>query len=126
MYASVVDSATGGVFRSNNSGQTWVKLNLPARTEGHPYNIISLKDGGLVVTFSARAKEDGVTLTESSGVFYSPDGGTSWVDRTAPAMKFYTKELVVDPHDPSQNTWYSTGKVYGVCRSKQCRKWRGL
>lgn len=108
MFASVVDKNTGGIYRSNNSGANWVKLNLPARTEGHPYNIVSLKDGGLVATFSARALSDGQTLTESSGVFYSPDGGVTWEDRTASAMRFYTKDLVVDPHDATQNTWYAT------------------
>lgn len=108
MFASVVDNNTGGIYRSNNSGANWVKLNLPARTEGHPYNIVSLNDGGLVVTFSARALPDGQTLTESSGVFYSPDGGVTWEDRTAAAMRFYTKDIVVDPHDAAQNTWYAT------------------
>ena len=108
LYASVVHATEGGIFRSDDSGISWTKLNLPTRTEGHPYNIVSLNDGGLVVTFSARAQDDGVTLTESSGVFYSPDGGNTWVDRTAPAMLMYTKDVIVDPHDPTQQTWYAT------------------
>ena len=108
MFASVVHPQSGGIYRTNNSGVTWTKLNLPARTEGHPYNIISLNDGGLVVTFSARALPDGETLTESSGVFYSPDGGSTWLDRTDAAMKWYSKDLVVDPQDTTQNTWYTT------------------
>ena len=108
MYASVVDPVAGGVYRTDNGGVSWTKLPAPPRTQGHPYNIISLNDGGLVVTFSARALEDAVTLTESSGVFYSADGGNTWQDRTAQAMRFYTKDIIADPHDPTQNTWYAT------------------
>ncbi|MFN0033849.1 MAG: PKD domain-containing protein [Saprospiraceae bacterium] len=109
IWASVVHHLEGGIFRSDDGGQTWTKLPAPPRTEGHPYNIVSLPGGGLVVTYSARALDDGAqTLTESSGVFFSPDGGNSWEDRTDPAMKFYTKDLAVDPHDPAENTWYAT------------------
>jgi hypothetical protein len=62
----------------------------------------------LVATFSARTLADGITLTESSGVFFSADNGNTWQDRTAPGMKFYTKDLIVDPHDANANTWYAT------------------
>jgi PKD repeat protein/photosystem II stability/assembly factor-like uncharacterized protein len=108
IYASVVHSIDGGIFQSIDGGVSWTKLPNPPRTQGHPYNIISLADGSLVATYSARALTDGVTLTESSGVFLLPAGANSWQDRTAAAMKFYTKDLVVDPHDPTQNTWYAT------------------
>ena len=107
LWASVVHHTDGGIFSTSDGGQTWIKLNAPPRTEGHPYNIVSLKDGGLVVTYCARKLDDG-NFTESSGVFFSPDGGNTWQDRTAPEMKFYTKDLIVDPHDPTENTWYST------------------
>lgn len=108
MWASVVDPIDGGIYRTENAGLSWIKLPAPPRTEGHPYNIVSLANGGLVVTYSARALSDGVTLTESSGVFYSTDKGNSWQDRTDNAMQMYTKDLVVDPTDPTEKTWYAT------------------
>ncbi|MCC7245819.1 MAG: PKD domain-containing protein [Saprospiraceae bacterium] len=108
LWVSVVNSQTGGIYRSETSGQTWQKLLAPPRTEGHPYNIVPFNDGGLLATYAARAQGDGVTLTESSGVFYSPDGGMTWQDRSAAAMRFYTKDVVVDPTDLTQNTWYAT------------------
>jgi hypothetical protein len=56
----------------------------------------------LVVTYSAR-KVNGVH-TASSGVFYSTNGGSSWVLRMHANMAFYTRDLVVDPFNPSR--WF--------------------
>ncbi|MBL7802937.1 MAG: hypothetical protein JNL02_04315 [Saprospiraceae bacterium] len=108
LYASVVDPAEGGIYQSNDGGQSWLPLPAPPRTEGHPYNLGVLNDGGLLATYSARALPDGVTLTPSSGVFYLPAGSSEWQDRTGAGMEFYTKDLIVNPHDPAQNTWYAT------------------
>ncbi len=108
LFASVVHQNDGGIYRSEDGGQNWLKLTFPTRTEGHPYNIRILNDGTMTVSFSARALEDGVTLTPSSGVFYSTDGGNTWEDRTIPQMMYFTKDLIIDPNDISQNTWYAT------------------
>ena len=108
LFASVVHHEEGGIYRSLDGGITWEKCPLPSRTEGHPYTIEVLQDGSVVVTFSARAESDGVTLTPSSGVFYSADGGLTWTDKSNAEMLYYTKDLVVDSNDPDQNTWYVT------------------
>ncbi len=116
LYASVVHSQAGksrdgGIWVSDNiqlgAASKWRKLANPPRTEGHPLTVQVLIDGTLVATYSARRTESGASkqFTASSGVFISADGGRSWKDRTAPAMKFYTKDLVVDPQDASQKTW---------------------
>jgi PKD repeat protein len=107
IYASVVHSIEGGIYWSQNGGASWTKLPNPPRTQGHPYNIISLADGSLVASYAARADANGA-LTESSGVFILPPGSSIWQDRTAAAMRYFTKDLIVDPHDPAQNTWYAT------------------
>lgn len=62
-----------------------------------------LNDGTIVCTFSARLTG---TFTDSSGVFSSKDGGNTWTDLTGPNMHWWTRDLVVDPTDPKQNTWY--------------------
>jgi BACON domain-containing protein/all-beta uncharacterized protein len=108
MYASVIHSTAGGIFVSNNiqngSASTWTKLTNPPRTEGHPFNICVLNDGALVCTYSGRRT---TAFTASSGVFLSTDGGTTWLDRSSnPGMYYWTKDIVIDPFDPSQNTWY--------------------
>lgn len=107
LYASVIHSTQGGIYVSNNiqdgSTSTWTKLATPPRTEGHPFNIRVLNDGTLLCTFSGRRTSN---FTASSGVFISTDGGASWQDRSSPEMLYWTKDVVVDPHDAAQNTWY--------------------
>ncbi|MBK8478162.1 MAG: hypothetical protein IPL39_18210 [Opitutaceae bacterium] len=108
LYASVVHSTAGGVFVSadiqNGASSTWTKLPNPPRTEGHPACIEVLNDGKVVCTYSGRRTASG--FTASSGVFlYSPSSGT-WADVSDPGMRYWTKDLVVDPTDPAQNTWY--------------------
>lgn len=109
LYASLVNSTNGGIYRTVNlnagTSSTWTKLAVPPRTQGHVYNIVVLNDGTLVATYSARiASSD---FQPSSGVFVSTTDGASWVDRTATAMQYYTKDITIDPHDPAQNTWYA-------------------
>lgn len=108
MYASVVHSQQGGIYRTDNlqdlSSSTWTLLSKPPRTEGHPFNIHCLQDGMLACTYSGRRANN--AFTASSGVFVSANGGQTWEDRSDPGMRYWTKDLVIDPHDPAQNTWY--------------------
>ncbi|HMP58254.1 MAG TPA: Calx-beta domain-containing protein [Gemmatales bacterium] len=109
LYAAVVNSTAGGIYVTNNlsagASSTWTKLTNPPRTEGHPFNILVLADGSLVVTYCGR-RNSGGAFTASSGVFLSTDGGTSWLDRSHANMLYYTKDLVIDPADATQSTWY--------------------
>lgn len=108
LYASVVHSTAGGIYVTNNlsagSASTWTRLTSPPRTEGHPFNIVVLNDGTLVASYSGRRT---TAFTASSGVFASTDGGQTWADRSAPGMLYWTKDVVVDPFDSTQNTWYA-------------------
>src|SRR5262245_37561260 len=109
MYASVIHSTQGGIYVSSNiqndGTSTWTKLANPPRTEGHPFNIHVLNDGTLVCTYSGRRDSSGA-FTASSGVFVSTDSGATWVDRSDTGMRYWTKDLVIDPYDLSQSTWY--------------------
>ncbi len=114
MYALVGNHSNGGVYRTDDLDKgeqaTWTKMANPPRTEGHPWHIEILNDGALVVTYAGRVDEKG-KMTESSGVFVSADAGETWEDRTAPAsqssMRWNTQDIVIDPRDPAQNTWYA-------------------
>ncbi len=108
MYASVVHSTQGGVYVTDDlqDGATsqWTKLPDPPRTEGHPASLVVLNDGTLVSTYSGRRTSSG--FTASSGVFvYNPPLMT-WRDASDPGMRYWTKDLVVDPGDTTQDTWY--------------------
>ncbi|MBX7103468.1 MAG: hypothetical protein K1X57_05280 [Gemmataceae bacterium] len=113
LYASVVHSTVGGIYVSNNinlgGASTWTKLANPPRSEGHPFNIVVLNDGGsptIVASYSGRRNAAG-TFTASSGVFVSTDGGATWADRSAAGMRYWTKDIVIDPADATRSTWYA-------------------
>jgi len=110
LYASVVHSTEGGIYvthdLSSGTSSSWRRLAAPPRTEGHPFVIRVLGGGVLAASYSGR-RDAGGAFTESSGVFLSTDGGQSWEDRSAPGMRRWTKDLVIDPHDSSQETWYA-------------------
>jgi photosystem II stability/assembly factor-like uncharacterized protein len=110
LYAAVIHSTQGGIYVTNDaqdgSASVWAKLSNPPRTEGHPFNIVVLNDGTLVVTYSGRRAGSTLAFTASSGVFVSTDGGQTWADRSDPGMVYWTKDVVVDPYDATQNTWY--------------------
>ncbi|MCC7028837.1 MAG: T9SS type A sorting domain-containing protein, partial [Chitinophagaceae bacterium] len=114
LYASVIHygggAGQGGIWVTNdlNNGaaSVWTKLSAPPRTEGHPACIEVLKDGKVVCTFSGRRNAGG-TFTASSGVFIYDPVANSWTDVSHADMHYWTKDLVIDPNDTTQNTWYA-------------------
>jgi hypothetical protein len=114
MYASVIHYANGvgegGIWVTNNlqngSASTWTKLANPPRTQGHPLTMKVLNDGTLICSYSGRRNSSG-TFTNSSGVFKMASGSSTWTDISDNGMLYYTKDLVIDPNDANQNTWYA-------------------
>ncbi|MEI8202536.1 MAG: T9SS type A sorting domain-containing protein [Bacteroidota bacterium] len=115
MYASVIHfggtqgSQIGGIYMTNNlssgASSTWTKLANPSRTEGHPSCIQVLNDGKMLCTFSGRRNASGA-FTNSSGVFLYDPVASSWTDKSDPGMYYWTNDIVIDPSDNTQNTWY--------------------
>ena len=115
MYASVIHyggtqgTQLGGIYITNNLssgvGSTWTKLPNPPRTEGHPSCILVLNDGKMVCTFSGRRNPSG-TFTASSGVFLYDPVTNSWSDRSNTGMYYWTNDIIIDPADATQNSWY--------------------
>ncbi|MFN8166432.1 MAG: T9SS type A sorting domain-containing protein [Bacteroidia bacterium] len=68
-------------------------------------SITVLNDGKVVCTFSGRRNSSGA-FTASSGVFIYDPVANSWSDVSDAGMHYWTKDLVLDPSDANQNTWY--------------------
>lgn len=113
LYAGVIstDPTKGGIWRADGIGNpasaTWTKLPNPAANNGRIFNIHSLNNGTLVTTWSARKGNNNSVFSDSSGVFVSTNGGLNWERRNHPDMNYWTKDLVIDPNDPTQSTWYA-------------------
>ena len=115
IYASVVhygsggSSSQGGIWITNDlnnlASSQWTHLPAPPRTEGHPASIEVLNDGKMVCTFSGRINPSG-SFTSSSGVFIYDPALNSWSDVSDPDMYYWTKDIIIDPRDAAQNTWY--------------------
>lgn len=109
LYASVVNSVSGGIYKTTTlaggASSVWTVTSSPPRTEGHPYNVYVLQDGSVVSSWSGH-RDPG--FTASSGVFLSNDGGNSWQDVSMnDEMYYWTKDVIIDPNDSTQNTWYA-------------------
>lgn len=108
-YAAVAHSVDGGVWTTANlsagAASTWTRLPAPPRTVGHAYNVVALNDGAIVATWSGHRDAGGIFLPRS-GVFYRASPTAPWEDRSDAGMRYWTKDITVDPADPSQNTWY--------------------
>lgn len=114
MYASVAHGSTntGGIWVTNNlsagAGSTWTKLAKPPRSNGHAFNVHVLNNGDLVATFSARKPSSGSNFTDSSGVYYYDVNASTWYDRSHAGMRYWTKDVTIDPNDATQSTWYAS------------------
>lgn len=113
-YASVIHynggAGVGGIYVTsdlqNLASSNWTLLPNPPRTEKHPASIVVLNDGKMVATYSGRRTGAGA-FTASSGVFIYDPALNSWTDVSHAGMFYWTKDIVIDPNDPLQNTWYA-------------------
>jgi len=65
-----------------------------------------LNDGTVLCSFNARRNAAGA-FTQSSGVFIYNPGLQTWSDKSDSHLFYWTQDVVVDPNDPLQNTWYA-------------------
>jgi len=95
----VVAVSAGGVYRSEDGGDTWLPANVGVRAEnlperypetGHNVHRVVMHPGS-----PARLYRQCY-----NGTYRSDDGGRSWIEITAGLPSDFGYGIVVDPHDP--------------------------
>jgi hypothetical protein len=109
---------SGGIYRTLNlqagSASTWTKLAAPPALRG----ILT------ILKFSTTVAWSPLTRRGFAASNFQPSSGFSSARTTAQtgstgallAWQYYTKDLTVDPHDPSQSKWYAGSGANGVPR----------
>lgn len=114
MFACVQDvngGTIGGIYRCNaistGSSSVWDTLTSPSRANNRPNSIYALSDGSLMASYYPYDSTGSFNYAHKSGVFYSIDGGSTWIDRSDILMQEKTFTLIPDPNDVSDSTWYA-------------------
>ncbi|MEP7267025.1 MAG: T9SS type A sorting domain-containing protein [Saprospiraceae bacterium] len=112
-HGSLNDESISGIYKSNNSGASFVKLSngLPAEYTGKAKIAISKTNPDIL--YASIANHD-----KSIGLFMTVDGGASWdlmnAQDAANVQGWYSHDIAIDPSDPSvvsyvgQNAYFSS------------------
>ena len=105
------DTNMAGIYRLDLVSQVWTNLGVPWRGGlplVHPFNIRVLRNGDLLVSFSARQVGDNnAPYAPTSGVMLYQFADMTWTDRTRAEMQYFTRDVMVDPTDPTEQTWFA-------------------
>jgi hypothetical protein len=126
LFVSIVssDADKDGIYVMDLNTGTWSKLPAPTRTDTtgsavtvqHPFVVRVLADGGIVATYAAHQIGNAALINvgtngyykPTSGVFHLAPGATGWRDCSDPRMRYFTRDVVIDPQDPHEMTWFAT------------------
>ncbi len=97
-----VDGAGGGLYRSEDAGKTWSRLEgngLPAGDWGRVGVDVAPDDKRVYALIETSNPE-----ANQSGLYRSDDGGNTWVlanaDQRLTSRAWYFNRITVDPHNP--------------------------
>jgi len=97
LYASV---ATGGVWRSDDQGESWVSIGDPLPTQVVGSVAYTRAGGGAILALTGDGSF-GANSYEGMGAYRSTDGGLTWVRATGVPSDAFGFKLAVDPTNPS-------------------------
>ncbi len=92
--------SSGGIYRSENAGQSWEPINHGIRAEFMPEAEQYPESGQCVHKFALSPSRAGrIWLQNHGGVYRSDDGGDTWTDVGAPLPSDFGFAVVVHPED---------------------------
>ncbi len=97
-----------GVFKSTNSGKTWIKKSAGLGNEGnkHVYRIRRHPVSGNLYCLITACRREASSFRVAGGIWKSTDGGDSWQDITAKPALVWVTAMYLDPKD--ENIIYMT------------------
>ncbi len=85
------------IYKSYNSGNSWTTTNNGLVLDGNPALSIAVSQSNSDIVYVTTAP-----VNNSAGIFFTNDGGSSWLNITDTLPNRYPMDITIDPNDNSK------------------------